>query len=73
MIEQLLKEFTNDEIRQAVFDLDPLSSPGPDGFSAGFYQDNWEVVGNGTCATVREISHRRGFQDIKDTFIFFNS
>ncbi|XP_026396222.1 uncharacterized protein LOC113290847 [Papaver somniferum] len=32
------------EIKQAVFDLDPDSSPGPDGFGGWFYRMAWEII-----------------------------
>ncbi|XP_026429013.1 uncharacterized protein LOC113324961 [Papaver somniferum] len=32
------------EIKQAVFDLDPNSSPGPDGFGGWFYRMAWEIL-----------------------------
>lgn len=33
------------EIREATFTIHPDKAPGPDGFSASFFQANWEVVG----------------------------
>lgn len=35
--------------------MDALSSLGPDGFSVGFYQDNWEVVGVALVNAVKEV------------------
>lgn len=32
---------TADEIREAMFQFDGRKAPGPDGFVAAFYQDNW--------------------------------
>ncbi|XP_074298006.1 uncharacterized protein LOC141628805 [Silene latifolia] len=32
------------EVRQAVFQLGPLKSPGPDGIPAAFYQKYWSIV-----------------------------
>ena len=37
----------SEEIREAVFQIPPTKSPGPDGFTASFFQDHWEVVGGG--------------------------
>lgn len=36
---------TREEIREAMFAIHPDKAPGPDGFSASFFQSNWEVVG----------------------------
>lgn len=41
MNETLCKDFTDDEISNAVFQIGPLKAPGPDGFPARFYQRNW--------------------------------
>ncbi|CAA7062301.1 unnamed protein product [Microthlaspi erraticum] len=35
---------TPDEIKQACFAIHPDKAPGPDGFSAGFFQANWDTV-----------------------------
>jgi hypothetical protein len=36
----------------ALFQLSPLKAPGPDGFSTGFYQENWGTVGDEVCTTI---------------------
>jgi exonuclease III len=40
----LLAEFTMEEVDGALSQMHPLKSPGPDGFSACFYQRSWETV-----------------------------
>ncbi|CAI9782582.1 unnamed protein product [Fraxinus pennsylvanica] len=40
MNDQLQRSCTDEEVKRALFEMDPMSSPGPDGFSADFYQDN---------------------------------
>jgi exonuclease III len=40
MNQELLKPFSEDDIRTALFQMAPLKAPGPDGFPAGFYQTN---------------------------------
>jgi 23S rRNA U2552 (ribose-2'-O)-methylase RlmE/FtsJ len=42
----LLKEFTGEEIDNALAQMQPLKDPGPDGFEACFYQKNWSTVGD---------------------------
>jgi hypothetical protein len=37
----LCKEFTGEEISDALFQIGPLKAPGPDGFPAHFFQRNW--------------------------------
>jgi hypothetical protein len=36
----LIKEFTNEEISDALFQIGPLKAPGADGFPARFFQRN---------------------------------
>jgi hypothetical protein len=37
VLEKLNAPIVNDEVRKAIFDMNPLKAPGPDGFPAGFY------------------------------------
>jgi hypothetical protein len=37
----LCKDFTEEEISDALFQIGPLKAPGVDGFPARFYQRNW--------------------------------
>ena len=41
MNETLCKEFSEEEIGDALFQIGPLKAPGPDGFPARFFQRNW--------------------------------
>ena len=41
----LEKEFSASEVRDALFEMAPSKAPGVDGFTAGFYQRHWDVVG----------------------------
>ena len=42
---KLLKEFKEEEVLQALMQMHPTKSPGPDGMSPIFYQKYWDVVG----------------------------
>lgn len=37
--------FQEQEIKQALFEMDACKAPGPDGFNASFYQKSWAIVG----------------------------
>jgi hypothetical protein len=43
---RLILHFHEEEVRLALFQMHPLKSPGPDGYSAGFYQQSWDIVGS---------------------------
>ncbi|KAK9706466.1 hypothetical protein RND81_07G127100 [Saponaria officinalis] len=50
----LIKAVSDEEIKAALFSIDPQSSPGADGFSSGFFISSWELVGLDLCRAVRE-------------------
>ncbi|XP_040996249.1 uncharacterized protein LOC121242444 [Juglans microcarpa x Juglans regia] len=45
MNQALMRPYCAQEIEEVLFQMDGLSSPGPNGFPAAFYQQNWDVVG----------------------------
>jgi ribonuclease HI/exonuclease III len=45
MNQELLQDVSMEEVCNALSQMAPLKAPGPDGFPAGFYQDNWAEVG----------------------------
>jgi hypothetical protein len=49
----LTKEYTNEEIKAALFQMGPTKAPGPDGFPALFYQTHWEFLQEEICQAVR--------------------
>jgi hypothetical protein len=61
VIPNLIDEDTNrlltmlpskEEVKRAVFDLNPEGAPGPDGFGATFYQVYWEIIQQDVYAAV---------------------
>lgn len=42
------------EIKRAVFAIHRDKAPGPDGFSASFYQGFWDIIGEEVCREVRD-------------------
>ncbi|XP_042485259.1 uncharacterized protein LOC122065524 [Macadamia integrifolia] len=41
------------EIKSAVWDLDPDSAPGPDGFPGAFYKSCWDIISSDVCKAIR--------------------
>ena len=50
---ELGKEYTNEEIKYALFQMGPTKAPGPDGFPALFYQRHWDLLEHDICEAVR--------------------
>jgi hypothetical protein len=49
----LCKDFSDEEIATALFQIGPIKAPGPDGFHARFYQRNWELLRDEVIVAVR--------------------
>ena len=45
MNEDLLSDFRVEEVQQALKQMHPTKSPGPDGMSSIFFQRYWDIVG----------------------------
>jgi hypothetical protein len=61
MNDQLCKEFSDEEISDALFQIGPIKAPGPDGFPARFYQRNWVVVRAEIVAAVKQFFFYRPY------------
>jgi hypothetical protein len=51
----LCKDFSAEEISDALFQIGPLKAQGPDGFPAQFFQRNWEVLKSDVVKAVQKI------------------
>ena len=48
--EALTEQFTEVEVRAAIFQMNHNKAPGPDGFPAEFYQVFWDTIKNDLMA-----------------------
>ncbi|XP_062014320.1 uncharacterized protein LOC133730820 [Rosa rugosa] len=53
MNERLCAEYSLDEVRDALFQMYPTKSPGPDGMPPLFFQHYWNDIGEDVAAAVR--------------------
>ncbi|KAF5464491.1 hypothetical protein F2P56_014564 [Juglans regia] len=66
----LMTPFNKEHIKEAIVQMNPLGSPGPDGFPAQFYQKHWEVVGEQVCNFALKVLNQGGsLKEVNDTFI----
>ncbi|KAL0307384.1 UNVERIFIED_CONTAM: hypothetical protein Scaly_2984900 [Sesamum calycinum] len=58
------------EIKDALFDINEDSAPGPDGFSSGFFKSAWAVVKDDFCSAVNEFfDHSRMLKQLNTTLL----
>ncbi|GJV32713.1 RNA-directed DNA polymerase, eukaryota, reverse transcriptase zinc-binding domain protein [Tanacetum coccineum] len=50
----MIREVTNKEIKDAIFDVGDNRAPGPDGYSSLFFKRAWNIIGNDVCAAIKE-------------------
>ncbi|BFG35167.1 hypothetical protein CerSpe_214410 [Prunus speciosa] len=50
----LCKLLSDEEIKEAAFQLGANKAPGPDGFSGIFYHNYWETVGGDLCKLIKD-------------------
>ena len=67
---ELLKEFKEEEVWQALMQMHPTKSPGPNGMSLIFYQRYWDVVGPQVVKCVLHIVRTSNMSnELNDTYI----
>ncbi|VFQ94177.1 unnamed protein product [Cuscuta campestris] len=66
----LLKTFIPQQVKEAIFSIPNKKSPGPDGFSSGFFKNQWKEVGElFTRAVLDFFKEGRTLQQINSTAI----
>lgn len=61
------------EVQKAVFSIHPDKAPGPDGFSADFYQTFWDVIGDDVYLDIKAFSSPSVFNRGKTRHILDSS
>ncbi|XP_073362839.1 uncharacterized protein [Aegilops tauschii subsp. strangulata] len=62
--------YTNEEIKEALFQMFPTKAPGPDGFPAHFFQRHWELCEDEITGMIKRVlSGEDSPEDINSTFI----
>lgn len=56
----LCAPFTAEEVHKAIFYMHPSKAPGPNGFTALFYQKLWPIIGEDITAAVLSILNANG-------------
>lgn len=56
----LCAPYTENDIYKALFDMHPSKAPGPDGFTALFFQKNWSIVGREVVAACLNVLNNKG-------------
>lgn len=70
VIRCLVAPYTDQDVIQALADLNPSKVPGPDCFTAAFFQKSWKVVGKSVCeAILKVLNHGASIGDWNDTLV----
>ncbi|XP_042942883.1 uncharacterized protein LOC122277065 [Carya illinoinensis] len=68
--ESLNRPYCTQEVEEALFNMNGLSSPGPYGFPAFFYQKHWSIVGPKVCeAVLNVLNGKESMGSINNTLI----
>ncbi|XP_021728369.1 uncharacterized protein LOC110695446 [Chenopodium quinoa] len=66
----LMRPFTSEDIKNAIFSIDDSKSPGPDGFPSAFFKSSWHIVGPSVIAAVQHFfAHGYMLKDWNRTFL----
>nr|GEW54656.1 hypothetical protein [Tanacetum cinerariifolium] len=52
--ESIVRDVTNDEIKEALFSLGDNKASGPNGFSVAFFKETWDIISDDVCKVIKE-------------------
>ncbi|GJT91737.1 hypothetical protein Tco_1080582 [Tanacetum coccineum] len=50
----MIRSMSNQEVKEAIFSMGNDKSPGPDGYTADFFKEAWDIVSNDVTKAVKE-------------------
>nr|GEZ39445.1 hypothetical protein [Tanacetum cinerariifolium] len=53
-VDHMVREVTSKEIRDAIFAIGDNKAPGPDGYSALFFKESWNIIASDVTKAVKE-------------------
>lgn len=56
---ELDQDVSEEEIRMALFSMQPDKAPGPNGFTAAFFRNHWDIIKKDYVRMVRNIFKKK--------------
>ncbi|KAL4383249.1 hypothetical protein GQ457_15G015390 [Hibiscus cannabinus] len=66
-----IRPVSMDEVHLVVFEMDPMKSPGVDGYNAGIFQKNWDTVGTSVFKFVYKFFESVNLEDVSNHTLLF--
>ncbi|KAJ8419243.1 hypothetical protein Cgig2_006407 [Carnegiea gigantea] len=66
----LCKPFSEKDIKDALFSIPNLKSPGPDGYNSGFFKTTWPLLGGLNCDTIHRFFHTGRDYTVKKGYLW---
>ena len=66
----LEREFSDIEIKEVVFSINPGKAPGPDGFNGFFFQRMWYLIGEEVTQAIKSFfQHGQLLKEVNHTYL----
>nr|GEZ90904.1 hypothetical protein [Tanacetum cinerariifolium] len=54
-VELMIRDVTDEEIKEAMFDIGKNKALGPDGFTLTFFKSSWDIAGKDVCLAIHDL------------------